>query len=224
MHLSRDSQAHMRADLRYHRITTMLRLLPLSALLFVTACTPAAHSLDPAQREELAEATAMMREAAAELQAATVELKAATEQLQQANDRARRPHPVPTAPTLGLVDRTIPGTETGITCTDENHCTVKKDFLEEVLANPAQLARQARIVPAIRDGRSHGYKLYGIRPGSLPKAFGLKNGDLITHVNGHALDSIDRALDLYTKLRTQTKFEITTQRRDQTRVLHIEIR
>ncbi len=122
------------------------------------------------------------------------------------------------ATALGLPQnpRAIPGAEEAITCVgdDPKTCTIDRTFVDKVLANPAQLTRQARIVPAIRDGDARGFKLYGIRPGSLPKLLGMKNGDMVTHVNDEALTSITRALDIYNKLRTATKLRLLFERKD----------
>lgn len=110
-------------------------------------------------------------------------------------------------------DREIEGAAESISCdADFKSCTVDKAFVEKLLANPAQLTRQARIVPAVRDGETKGYKFYGIRPGSLPRLLGMKNGDLLTSVNGHQLESLDQAMDLYTKLRRASHLSVTIER------------
>jgi general secretion pathway protein C len=110
--------------------------------------------------------------------------------------------------------REIEGAAEAINC-DANFtsCTVERAFVEKLLANPAQLTRQARIVPAVRDGETKGYKFYGIRPGSLPKLLGMKNGDLLTSVNGHQLESLDQAMDLYNKLRRASHLSVTIERK-----------
>jgi general secretion pathway protein C len=57
-----------------------------------------------------------------------------------------------------------------------------------------------RNVFAIRDGVMLGPKLYGVRPGSLPARLGFESGDLVKRVNGVALTSRDRVLELCTWL------------------------
>ncbi|MFV8749833.1 type II secretion system protein GspC [Nannocystaceae bacterium ST9] len=133
---------------------------------------------------------------------------------------AQPPPPAPTAPTAPVEeekpanDREIEGAAEAISCDEEmTNCTVDKAFVEKLMANPAQLAKQARIVPAVADGETKGYKFYGIRPGSLPKLLGLKNGDLLTSVNGHELESLDQAMDLYNKLRRASHLSVTVERK-----------
>jgi type II secretion system protein C len=122
-------------------------------------------------------------------------------------------------------DRTIEGAAEAISCDEsQTNCTVDKAFVEKLMANPAQLAKQARIVPAVADGETKGYKFYGIRPGSLPKLLGLKNGDLLTSVNGHELESLDQAMDLYNKLRRASHLSVTIERKGKVIQKEIEIK
>jgi general secretion pathway protein C len=107
----------------------------------------------------------------------------------------------------------VDGARESISCADENNCTVKRAFVEKLLSNPALLARQARLVPAIRDGETKGFKFYGIRPGSIPKMLGVKNGDMVTSVNGNDLKSVDQALGLYTKLRSAKHLSVNIERK-----------
>ncbi|PRP92062.1 hypothetical protein ENSA5_51560 [Enhygromyxa salina] len=121
--------------------------------------------------------------------------------------------------------RAIEGASEAISCdSDFASCTVDKAFVEKLLANPAQLTKQARIVPAVRDGETKGYKFYGIRPGSLPKLLGMKNGDLLTSVNGHQLESLDQAMDLYNKLRRASHLSVTLERKGKAVQKEIDIK
>ena len=89
--------------------------------------------------------------------------------------------------------------------------------------DPALLAKQARIVPKQKDDEVLGYKLYGIRRGSLPKLLGLKNGDMITAVNGEELKGMDKAMALYTKLRRASNLSVSIERKGQTINKEIQI-
>ena len=105
----------------------------------------------------------------------------------------------------------------------ESLSVVERAFVEQLLANPALLAKQARIVPKQKDDEVLGYKLYGIRRGSLPKLLGLKNGDMITAVNGEELKGMDKAMALYTKLRRASNLSISIERKGQTVNKEIQI-
>ncbi|MCA9707991.1 MAG: hypothetical protein KDK70_19215 [Myxococcales bacterium] len=124
-------------------------------------------------------------------------------------------------------DRTIEGADEALHCqgfdTDRIECEVDRAFIDELLASPERLAKQARIVPSMRDGVPRGYKFYGIRSGSLPKLLGVKNGDLLLSVNGEALDSIDGAMKLYTRLRGTTRLELGLERKGRPLTLVLEL-
>jgi general secretion pathway protein C len=115
----------------------------------------------------------------------------------------------------------IPGAEDAINCPSENLCVVERAFVEQLMANPASLAKQARIVPA-KEGEV-GFKFYGIRRGSLPKLLGLKNGDKLVAVNGEELSGIDQAMSLYTKLRRASNLSISIERKGKTINKEIQI-
>lgn len=119
--------------------------------------------------------------------------------------------------------REIPGAAEAINCPNENTCTVERAFVEKLMSNPALLAKQARIVPKQKDGEVLGYKLYGIRRGSLPKLLGLKNGDMVTAVNGEDLKSMDKAMALYTKLRRASNLSVSIERKGKTVTKEIQI-
>ena len=78
-------------------------------------------------------------------------------------------------------------------------------------------------MPSQKDGKTQGYKLYGIRRGTLPKLLGLKNGDMITAINGDELTSIDKAMALYTKLRRASRLEVNIVRKGKSMTKEIQI-
>jgi len=90
---------------------------------------------------------------------------------------------------------------------------VPQAVLDGVLANPMGAATGARVVPAVKDGKADGFKLYAIRPSSIYAALGLENGDSLHNVNGQELTTADKALEVYTKLRNATSIKLTLTRR-----------
>ena len=63
-------------------------------------------------------------------------------------------------------------------------------------------------MPATKDGKPEGYKLYAIQPASAFERLGLANGDTLRKINGFELTSADKALEIYTKLREATNLEV----------------
>lgn len=111
----------------------------------------------------------------------------------------------------------------GIKKIDDTHYEVSRELLEKVLSDPTIAARGARIVPSVRDGKANGFKLYAIRPNSVYARLGLQNGDTITAVNGHDLTSPDKALEVYTKVKSARKLTVSLIRRGIAGTLHYEI-
>ena len=67
-------------------------------------------------------------------------------------------------------------------------------------------------MPAVKNGKPDGFKLYAVRPDSLLAALGLHNGDTVTAINGHLLGTPDHVLELYDRLRDAKVFTVTITR------------
>jgi type II secretory pathway component PulC len=94
------------------------------------------------------------------------------------------------------------------------HFVLRRERLAELLEKDLNgLARQARIVPYMEEGRVTGFKLFGIRRASLPYALGLRNGDVVRTLGGMPLDSPDNALAAYAALRDASRTEVELTRR-----------
>jgi general secretion pathway protein C len=106
----------------------------------------------------------------------------------------------------------------------ENKYEIERQALNKVLANTTLLARSARVVPSVRNGKPNGFKLFGIRPGSLYALLGMKNGDTLNAVNGHAMTTPDAALSVYTKLRNASHITISFERASKTTTNEYTIR
>jgi membrane-associated protease RseP (regulator of RpoE activity) len=94
-----------------------------------------------------------------------------------------------------------------------NKYAIDKATIDQIFANPMAVANGARVVPAMKDGKPHGFKLYAIRPTSLFAKLGLLNGDTLVTVNGFDLTSADKALEVYTKLHDATTIELEVERK-----------
>jgi membrane-associated protease RseP (regulator of RpoE activity) len=72
---------------------------------------------------------------------------------------------------------------------------------DKLFANPAEVVKGARLVPAMRDGKPEGFKIYAIKPASLVARLGFQNGDTLVAILGEPMTSADRGLEVYTKIR-----------------------
>ena len=102
---------------------------------------------------------------------------------------------------------------TSIKKIDDTHYEIKKAFIDAILQNPMAVAKGARVVPSMKDGKANGYKLYAIRPNSVFAALGLANGDTLVAVNKLQLTSADQGLEVYKKLRDAKKLAVEIIRR-----------
>ena len=92
---------------------------------------------------------------------------------------------------------------------------IDRGLVDKILLDPSVVARQARIVPSIKDGKANGFKMYAIRPNSVFAKIGLQNGDTIQSINGFDMSSPDKALEVYTKVRSASNLSISILRRGQ---------
>ncbi|MEO0812616.1 MAG: type II secretion system protein GspC [Myxococcota bacterium] len=97
--------------------------------------------------------------------------------------------------------------------TGDNEYEVDKEYIDSTMGNLSQVATQARIVPSFKNGKSNGFKLFSIKPGSIYQKIGLQNGDVIQKINGYTIDSPDKALEVYSKLKTSRNVNIDLLRR-----------
>jgi general secretion pathway protein C len=121
------------------------------------------------------------------------------------------PQPAYMQPTGG--DEITAMIEAGVKQQSETAYSVDRGLVDKILENPAVVATGARIVPAIRNGKPNGYKLYAIRPGSIYAKIGLQNGDTIQSINGFELTTADKALEVYTKVREANNLTVQAERR-----------
>jgi general secretion pathway protein C len=103
----------------------------------------------------------------------------------------------------------------GVKQKSENEYSISRSKLDSTLGNLNDVATQARIVPSFKNGVANGFKLFSIRPGSIYSAIGIQNGDVINRINGFDINSPDKALEVYSRLKEAKNVEIEVERRGQ---------
>ncbi len=93
-----------------------------------------------------------------------------------------------------------------------NRCTISRKLIEGLRADPEAAMKQARVMPSVKDGKTRGFKIFGVRPGSVAKAIGLKNGDLILEVGGKKLGTAEEALAAYNAIPLEGEWKISVER------------
>lgn len=100
----------------------------------------------------------------------------------------------------------------GIRKTGEGRFEVSKRTRDLLAAN-ASLLTSARFVPAVRDGKAVGMRLFGIRPGTPVAALGFQNGDTLLTVAGQSITGPEQALEAYAKVRRDDSVDVQIERR-----------
>jgi general secretion pathway protein C len=121
-------------------------------------------------------------------------------------------------PNLGVVPVAPPpaATDGSVKQLSEHQFVVAKSEINNALTNLSDLATKARIVPSFKNGVANGFKLFSIVPDSLYSKIGIQNGDVIHRINGYEMNSPDKALEIYQKLRDANRIEIEFERRGET--------
>ena len=113
----------------------------------------------------------------------------------------------------GKNDELMAMVDEGVNKVSDTEFEIDKKVVDKILENPMSVARGARIVPSIKNGKANGFKLYAIRPSSVYAKIGLMNGDTIHSINGFDLTSPDKALEVYTKVRSASSLAVNATRR-----------
>ncbi|BDG04344.1 type II secretion system protein GspC [Anaeromyxobacter oryzae] len=133
------------------------------------------------------------------------------EALASAGNIGRAPVPAPGAPAMPPPG----GGMEGIRATGKNQYDIDRGVIERTLGDLNTIATQARIVPSFKNGVANGFKLFSIQPGSLYSSIGIENGDVIQRINGYEINSPEKALELYQKLREAGHVTIEVERQGQ---------
>ena len=123
--------------------------------------------------------------------------------------------PVAAAPAGPPADPLMAELDRGIKKTGEHNYEVQRQTVDSLLGNMSLLSRSARIVPEIRDGKAAGFRLFSVRPDGPFAKIGLQNGDVISAINGLEMTSPDKALEVYTKLKSASHLSVGLERNGQ---------
>lgn len=114
--------------------------------------------------------------------------------------------------------------DAGIRVVDDGHIIMDRGELNKSLANMNQLLMEARAIPYRKDGEMQGFKILGIRPGSLYDRLGVKNGDVIQSINGVGIKSPADAMKIYNQISTYSNFNFDLLRAGEGKNVKLEIR
>jgi general secretion pathway protein C len=90
--------------------------------------------------------------------------------------------------------------------------------------NMSQILTQARALPYMEQGKTVGFRISEISPGSIYEKIGLQNGDVIQKINSQEVDDPAKFFQLYQGLRTERFIAIDLIRGGARQTLNYEIR
>jgi general secretion pathway protein C len=102
--------------------------------------------------------------------------------------------------------------------------TLRRSQIENALGDVNKLMTQVNIRPHFKDGRPDGLLLTRLKPRSIFLRMGLRNGDVITGVNGTPITTVDDALKFYENLRSADNVNLQLKRRGRQRSIDYTIK
>ncbi len=108
--------------------------------------------------------------------------------------------------------------------TADNKFLIDRRELESTVKNINEVFTQARAVPYFENGKTVGFRVFAIKPGSVFEKIGLQNGDVINRVNGVELTDPTKAISLFTELQNEGHIAVDLQRNKQAKNFSYEIR
>jgi general secretion pathway protein C len=102
--------------------------------------------------------------------------------------------------------------------------SLRRSYIDQSMTDMASLMTQVQIQPHMEDGVPAGLSLSSIKPNSIFRRMGLRNGDVITGVDGNEITSVDDALKLVDNLKSSSNLSVQLKRRGREKNIEYSIR
>ncbi|MDO8426286.1 MAG: PDZ domain-containing protein [Deltaproteobacteria bacterium] len=106
----------------------------------------------------------------------------------------------------------------------ESEWVIDQSAVLNSIENMGSVLTDARMTPRISKGAIQGFTVTEIKPGGVFDSIGLKNGDILTRINGYEIDSPEKAMQVLSGLRGATSIELDIVRSGQNKSFHYQIR
>ena len=100
---------------------------------------------------------------------------------------------------------------------------LRSDQIQNAMENLGELMDQATLRPHIENGQAAGISITGIKPNAIFRRMRLRNGDVITGVNGNSIDSVEDAVKVFEELSTGSGIQLQIKRRGREQTLDYSI-
>lgn len=102
--------------------------------------------------------------------------------------------------------------------------SLRREMITESMQDISKLMTEIAVRPYTENGQSAGLALSNIKPNSIFRRMGLRNGDILQGIDGQEIESVDDALKLYQNLQNAESVEVQLKRRGQDRTINYNIR
>jgi general secretion pathway protein C len=100
---------------------------------------------------------------------------------------------------------------------------LRGDQIQTAMENLGQLMEQATLRPHIEEGQPSGISITGIKPNAIFRKMRLRNGDVITGVNGNPIGSVDDAARVFEEFSSGSNIQLQIKRRGREQTLDYSI-
>ncbi len=105
-----------------------------------------------------------------------------------------------------------------------NKYEIDRSLIQSFISNMAMAGRDAAIYPHTKNGKPDGFRLGRVRPGGIFAKLGMRSGDVLNSVNNMSITSLDKALEMFTKLQGANHMTVGLTRYGRPRTLDYTIK
>jgi general secretion pathway protein C len=103
--------------------------------------------------------------------------------------------------------------------------SLRRNMINEAMQDVTKLMSEIKISPHLgQDGEPSGLAVSNIKPNSIFRRMGLRNGDVLRSVDGQDIRTVDDALRLYESMKSANTLSVQIQRRGRDRTIEYNIR
>ena len=101
---------------------------------------------------------------------------------------------------------------------------VSRAEVQQTMENPLQFFSQMRALPHFVNGKTDGFSISQVAPGSVFDQLGLQNGDLVTSIDGKPVTNPMQAMGLMQAMKTQSALDLTVNRGGAPTAVHLDLK
>ncbi|RMH58872.1 MAG: hypothetical protein D6679_03500 [Candidatus Hydrogenedentota bacterium] len=94
----------------------------------------------------------------------------------------------------------------------EGGIVVSRAEINASVKNPEEIIGESKIVPEFRGGKMVGFRISEVSRSSIVYKMGIRSGDVIKSVNGQRLDSLERAPQIWKKMKNVSQIRMAIER------------